>query len=816
MRLLTLDNTEPLSFPGRDEGGMIPDPRLSVSLNVIEVIRSFIHDHRDDIVREDVEFDVIAFDLWWSQDCSDDSLSRQFFPPRSKGDLAIRRTRFLDLRLSNKIEKELVQQFIGIDYIRSLCSLWYLAAFPEALEVAQLLTIRDINVFDDLTSKLSNKLKATQVDGEWELFAELKCLTGYRLLPWPGFDVAEDAKLLASGGETHNMYQGFDDWLRQATSNATTRDTPWITLKEYIESGDWVTAGASSAGSLTLEFLDETYHVKCRKNFVLDVLTYDELTKIAEDPTDDSVVFVKNELGKLRLAVVSDLGSYLLMSWFARVSGYSYKSWKWTTRNETGDGKLERMRQTLANISSGSYGMAWDYKGFERQVNLSEITSTVDVLYDRASSVLTQSQLKVLNEVRLRINWGLMHSTITDKSNEQVLKVTGGLPSGLFLTSIMGDAIGLAVAQAAITLASKLGVRPPEEVTIQGDDASYLSPNPAALQIIDWIIETMGFHASTGKFGIVYQQTEFLRVAYTKRGCRGYIARAIPGIVQRKPWSDAPMTEYETIENTLEAATTCGRRGMRDWQNVADKLLRIWTRKNNFSYVRARTPIACGGLGLLEPILDTRFASVTTRLPRVTFPRMTTNRSDAIIKLASEISYPITTVEATDLANKQLTNIAIGDNVRGFSAAVRKLWKRRIAEPVKRRKLVPLHTHTNFSESTSGYASYSKALNKLQRYAEFDIPKHELVQKLVPELNKAIAKLGHISYNEAFDWLTGSLPVYLAELNPLGTRIIAEATAQRVEIGNVPKGRLIDIWNRVNLYTLGTEQIKQHLPVLLW
>lgn len=383
-RLYFVNNKAPLAFPGRDEGGFIPDPRLKGSLSVKKAIELCCFEPMPQ--RQAPHPDI---DSWFAAGCSDDEISRTIFPFRAKGDKVLRRTRFFDLYQMYAAKKPLNQWLkiassYKLDYIRTLNTLHYLCKLPQTEGIEKIVLAGDIDFLDERTNLLTNMLKAQDADDGWWMYAETKCLTGYRLSPWPGFDETKSTEELASGtNEEHRMYKTFGEWLDIATASVKGRPTQWMSLAQFIESGNWLTAGSSSEGYINIIFDGKKYKVKCRKNFVKDALTVDELLKITAVGKQTSTAFAKCELGKVRIAVCSDIGTYLLMAWYCFITGYPYKRWKWTTRNETGDEKLERMLKLLERLRYKYFGMAWDYKGFERQVSLK---LQIDMLqnFDRA------------------------------------------------------------------------------------------------------------------------------------------------------------------------------------------------------------------------------------------------------------------------------------------------------------------------------------------------------------------------------------------------------------------------------------------------
>lgn len=482
-RILTKEAVEPVSFPGRDEGGFIADPRLKDILKVEKAI---------DMVKDVGTREIVAderFSLWYEAKGRDDTIAQEIYPFRAKGDKAIRRTRFYDLISfyhSDPRTELLLRRLQGMDYIRALNTSHYLLGLKDWFGVDELLCDTTIEELDARAGKLSSILKASDCELGWQRFAELKCLTGYRLVPWKGFDPEKSTEELASGGIDHRMFYTFREWYERATAATTGTNPEYVDLRTWIERGQWLTSGSSSSGKLIVEFMGETFNVKCRKNFVKDVLTVDELYDKTQTGEQVATAFTKCELGKVRVAVCSDIGTYLLMSWFVAMTGSSYKNWKWVTRQEQGKQKRYRMLMTVLKCKLKMYGMAWDYEGFERQVKTMEMLDIIDGMGQRGLGLIPELAKEEWHRLTDMMVKTFENSWMITPDGKRI-KVTGGLPSGLYLTSIVGDAIGISAAEAAIWMTVELGLSKLEDenVNIQGDDANYMHRRVAELQVIE-------------------------------------------------------------------------------------------------------------------------------------------------------------------------------------------------------------------------------------------------------------------------------------------------------------------------------------------
>lgn len=607
--------------------------------------------------------------------------AKQIWPLRSKGDGVLRRTRWFDLFKVAEQEGFVLKRLIclvGMDYIHALNLAWWMLLVQDTKGMEDVLPL-DIKTSDLFFGKLSDELKSTDVEEGWEPYAEMKNLTGYRLLPWPGYDDYADTVALAEGGvEKHTIGGRFNGaWMRTALSSTPKNDTAYIDFDEYVASGKWLTSGASSMGRLEVEYEGKITKVKCRKNMVPDAISLEDLPALALEQLEQiSTAFDKNETGKVRIAVCSDLLTYLKMNYITELSGRRYKHWKNVTRNETGREKLRRIIRMMEQCHNG-YGMAWDYKGFERQVALEDLDTLIAIIGEQAIDntpiMFRQKVSAIVDQCRV----GLYRSYIIPKNaglggRAFKIEVTGGLPSGLYITSIAGDGYNKTMDEYVAEICTLLGLSKGGwgSTEIQGDDTSKWSRKIAYLQICDWLMSVTGAEGATGKFGITTGRTEFLRVSFSETGARGYLARSIPGIVQRKPWSDTPQDEISIISAVTEAALICRRRGGIIPDRMITKLQSLWCRKNRVDLRILQTPVENGGFGLYPYRLGSVEYTMHKTPINAKVSLKTDFRKKGWEKKATELGLPAD--KAEELAHEDALATIIGDEVRGLSQSQRR------------------------------------------------------------------------------------------------------------------------------------------------
>jgi len=104
---------------------------------------------------------------------------------------------------------------------------------------------------------------------------------------------------------------------------------------------------------------------------------------------------------------------------------------------------------------------------------------------------------------------------------------------------------------------------------------------------------------SDAKYGIHYENSEFLRVWYSKDRAYGYPNRAIPGLMQRKPWTNEPWSGDSTTEALFETVNTIERRLAVDLSVYRRVFSIVWSRNRKLSARYLELPRSLGGLGLL-------------------------------------------------------------------------------------------------------------------------------------------------------------------------------------------------------------------------
>jgi hypothetical protein len=624
--------------------------------------------------------------------------SEEMWPPRTKTDLALRRTRLLDFVICAR-ENGRVDD---VRYVMTASREGWDIIFVTNLVVATLTFGMDwfrrwqwLGAFDaDLAhyiavAKKVNDLGKTVgiIDDNWTWFVECAVMGGYRNPPFPGFDVVEEAKALADGGEEHNYFGwNWRDLCREFLPMSY-RHVKFKTFRQFVIDGDWITGGASSVGRLHLTGPDgKTYNIKARKNMVPDVIELEKLADDAEAATSqENFTIVKSELGKLRLAVAGDIYTYLKMTWVNELLGGAYYDWPGNTSEEDFEQQTLRLERTLELCARG-YGLPYDYAGFDHQPQTDELLGIVDRLCEHAALNVPPSERPAFDRLVGSIKFGFRSATLETRvpgEDNVKLPVTGGLMSGLRWTSTVGNAWNSVMTGLAMKLLTSWGISTDQiERFIRGDDSAIFTPNWATGAAVNLAYDAIGAKGGEGKFSLQHGQMEFLRVWFNTR-CWGYPARALPGLTQRKPWSNQPWSEDMVLKALYDTCRTLTRRAesrAADISALWRTLRRVWCRNHSLPVQVTVAPAARGGYGIEPPTIGESWSIVppvprATAIDSLTVNNQTTWRATKLREYALErYDLVVSEEDAARIARAELLSTVNADNVPDIARVVRREW----------------------------------------------------------------------------------------------------------------------------------------------
>lgn len=746
-----------------------------------------------------------------------ETLMVETFPPRAKMDLSIRRNRANDFfsYLKAYQKADLVYLFSSIikdnfDYI-FVCNIMNVTCVLGRPWIDRMKFLgafdNDLAHYIAVAKKLNDIIKTKGVDDEnWTEYAEAATLCGYRNPPFKGFDPVKETQSLAEGGDIHNYYGVDFQELCNTELKMEVLPVTYISFHDYVTKAEWLTAGASSVGSLEVEVEEgKTKKIKAKKNTVPDVYDLEELfEKCLTWAKQENYSIIKSELGKIRMAVASDMPMYLQMSWVNYLLNGAYNQWPGSTTDEDFEAQTKRMFRMLT-LCSKMLGLPFDYAAFDHQPTTEELKSIVRVILNAARRNVPISDLAMYDKIAENVLTSFDHSFLEWRNSPErpSFKVEGGLMSGLRFTSLVGNAWNTVMTGLVMRLLTEMGLNTDSiQRYIRGDDSAIYIPNWGMGAMVKLGYDAVGVKAGEGKFSLQARAMEFLRIWYEDR-CYGYPMRAIPGLTQRKPWNPEPWAAEGTISAIYEVVRILRRRIPLKEANISklwNHLKTRWCRNHNLPVACLKTPKFLGGLGV-EGGLGPLYRIVPPIRTDKKYPawfavtNQNTWRANRIeLYYKTEYEENILPERVKEIAKNQLLNTLASDDVPAVSSALRKQWLEDIRHTVFKTELVDTQIEDlpppivldafpidNPSMLMTTLKARSELFGSLPRLATVVADYHTLrpAQSLRQWLREkypagaAGLNMFHKSWyiGERIDYLIGKLPVQSERIHPMLTEI---------------------------------------------
>ncbi|APG76027.1 hypothetical protein 2 [Hubei diptera virus 22] len=490
----------------------------------------------------------------------------------------------------------LLPYLTGLTYQTALNVLvWSQALTPD--ELAVFLghgMFADQLTFERTSSSISQYVKhfASETRGK-RMLGEFHALGGFKHED-PDWDLdAEIASLAGANPSRVSCWPAAWAEAADAVMVAPPEMPTWISFEQYVKSLVWTTSGSSSVGLVHYFDGKRQRHFKPRKNMVTTLFTPDELWALvsAWDGTIRNIPVVKNELGKIRLAIASNFESYVWESYCLDMFGHGFKNWGGITLDETVAAESTRNEKDMARLGLGWYALPWDFASFDHQVRTEEIQ---DIL----------TRMAAMADPRVRHQWARVigsysHAILTNPKTNKTYQIKHGLQSGQRTTSLIGNVWNAVATRAAIRhCCSILGRDPGFTVGIRGDDTYVMARNPADLYILRLSYAFFGLIGHDKKFSIRPHSLEFLRNTTTSKRVIGWPCRAVPAITERKPWSDDlldPASEVVTIADNIR---NFERRAACELPLVHQSNKFQWSKFTSQTYLWLSLPRRLGGYGI--------------------------------------------------------------------------------------------------------------------------------------------------------------------------------------------------------------------------
>jgi hypothetical protein len=455
-----------------------------------------------------------------------------------------------------------------------------------------------------------------------------------------------------------------------------------MSLGEYIASDLATTSGASTFGKVEWEFEGEKGKFKARKNFLLDITTveYLEAETIRNLGKQVNKSFIKAELGKMRIAVTGDLWSYFSQSWLNYLCGGVYLKWPGNTLDEDVAVQTKRMAVMLEWIMSG-YSLPFDFAGFDHQATTDEERIQVRDYLSRGMVNVPLGAQHFWRSVLEATVDSFSNATMLIRDNEKVIRepITGGVESGIRLTSLCGNYWNNTMTSISKDLCARCGLEDNLQSWLRGDDSAIVAHTywgALAMRLAYAAINAVG---NDSKYGILRANSEFLRIWYGEDRCYGYVNRSLPGVLQRKPWGGEPWDPEGVVRAQIEAINTCTRRTGRDNSDLIRMVSREWSMIRGKDTNWLALPIGLGGLGLLPfrgRIPDLNWPKLkhptvkVTNLEPTSYERYARGKEEWAPTIEE-----LKTIQETTISSKMAS-----DDVRGLGHVFRDSYKKQVKE----------------------------------------------------------------------------------------------------------------------------------------
>jgi hypothetical protein len=255
------------------------------------------------------------------------------------------------------------------------------------------------------------------------------------------------------------------------------------------------------------------------------------------------------------------------------------------------------------------------------------------------------------------------------EGQKHVIEVTGGVQSGIRFTSLLGNFWNMVMSSIVRELVT-MDVDDVQEVYVRGDDSAIICDSYASCLLFRLGYMAINAVGHDAKYGIHYQNSEFLRVWYTPDQLYGYPNRTIPSLIQRKPWTAEPWDAEAATRNLLDTCGIIERRTQKKQLSLRKIVVRAWTNARHQSAKYLELPRALGGLGLLPWngwVPDKVYPKIDSLKAKFKVPTGTSDR----YKIRYEKYVTLSEQQATELQQMDMNGKASGDDIRGYNRMMR-------------------------------------------------------------------------------------------------------------------------------------------------
>jgi hypothetical protein len=396
--------------------------------------------------------------------------------------------------------------------------------------------------------------------------------------------------------------------------------------------------------------------------------------------------------------------------------------------------------------------------------------------------------------------------------------VTGGLMSGLRITTAVGNAWNTVMTGLVLKVLKDIGINTEDvERYIRGDDSAIFTNTAAKGMLVKVGYDIVGAKGGEGKFSLQAGKMEFLRVWYDTK-CSGYPMRALPNLVQRKPWSSEAWTPDYVIRAIYETIRTLRRRSphrLTQINRLWSTLSGDWCRDHRVPRQSLSVPVHMGGFaiegGSAQNLRIVPRVHTVVEKTGLKVLNQTTWRKDQKQKYFAETyNIAISDSRASQLAQNQLISTLVSDDIPVVAKTCREQWKKDTAGRTYRVEVEQSYPHTQLdifdvnsypiedvktmtttlAARAPLFGAYPELQTALQDYHELE-PQATLTSWLEQHYPRAahVLKLFHNSWylGEKLDYLTGKLPITPEVLHPALNKVWQMMVAQNFS----PRRKLI-------------------------
>lgn len=707
--------------------------------------------------------------------------SLECFPPLCESDLAVLRVRLVDIL--REVNDSVLDVISNLDYVTAANVALYSLVFPEVFELLSKLGVFSsrqslINFGKNITPSIK-RIECSENDRQ--PFAEINSLAGYQQAEPADWDMKAEVENLAYAGIDIGLIgsdsdNDFKNALRMCAPKVRTIPD-YISFLDYVKSGKWMTSGSSSLGKVNWEFGEHNGTFKCRKNMVLAYYTAEELVSIALEGERgiDCVAFVKPELAKRRIAIACDIKAYLIDNYVLAMCGSHYKQYVGVTLEESPNEQQKRIESTVSDLEY-TWAMPFDFAGFDTQPQEVKVEACLNEL---ARDV--DERVKPFVDIMLK-NYKNIKISYMVKGDKFTVKTTGGVPSGVNTTSIIGTEYNITLMMMAKIITERiLNHRGSIKFNSQGDDAQIFAKNASVLVLFRLVLAGINAVGHNSKFGISKGHVEFLRNHLTKQQQRGWSCRTIPSIIQRKPWNSEPWKPAGDTETLFSRLGALERRCGFKLPKLESIIKRRFSRITHLDTKWLSVPKRAGGLGLLTD-RGWRASEALPNLTRLPF------------KVSGTIPYPLPdwldgNCDPVLFSTSLVSNLISYDDVPGSGSVMRRqfanklsklkvIWHKIVIPDIKFR---PLDLNLSSRRKNKTYPDLSSSLTKsnfLEFISEYEVARHitelpsltKLLQKYFPGIHNFVKSYSRRGWHmtDAINILLGSTPLEpMNKIHPL-------------------------------------------------